>query len=109
MVTIIVSSWPLLLIIIPHTEASNSTSLLTSTTTTTAATTNAVDPDSSLDAPITARYSTITRDIEHALRHSPLLATKSEMKSKSSINIIYGLAGTVFQVEGLKGDLSKLY
>ena len=72
------------------------------------ATTNNVDPDSSLDAPITARYSTITRDIEHALRQSPSLAHKGETKSKSSTNIIYGLSGAVLQVDGLKGDLSKL-
>ena len=81
-------------------ETSTSTSLITPPT-------NAINI-SSHDAPITARYSTVTRDIEHALRQSPSVGNRGEMRSKSSISIIYGLAGTVLQVDGLKGDLSKL-
>lgn len=73
---------------------------------TTNVTTNATTSD--LDTPITPRYSTTTRDIEHALRQSTLLGNKGELKNKSSVNIIYGLAGTILEVDGLKGDLSKL-
>ena len=77
---------------------------------TTITTSNSVtNLDGSHDAPITARYSTVTRDIEHALRQSPSLGNRGEMKRKSSVNIIYGLAGSVIQVKGLKGDLSKCY
>ena len=91
--------------LIISTEPSSS-SLITPGVTMT--TTNNIDPDSSLDAPITARYSTITRDIEHALKQSPSLAHKGETKSKSPVSIMYGLSGAVLQVDGLKGDLSKL-
>lgn len=100
--------WHYYFTVIISIETSTSTSLIPPATTITISN-SASNLDSSHDAPITARYSTITRDIEHALKQSPLLGKRGEMKSKSSVNIIYGLAGTVLQVEGLKGDLSKCY
>ena len=66
--------------------------------------------DEGVDVPITPRYSTTRRDIEHALKNSPLLGrSNSQRKQNGQASLVYGLSGMILKVEGLKGDLSKCY
>jgi len=61
-----------------------------------------------VDVPIIPRYSSTKRDIEHALKNSPLLGrSNSQRKQNGPASLVYGLSGMIMKVEGLKGNLSK--
>ena len=64
--------------------------------------------DEVVDVPTAPRYSSTKRDIEHALKNSPLPGrSNSQRKQSGQASLVYGLSGMIVKVEGLKGDLSK--
>ncbi|XP_065906319.1 uncharacterized protein [Dysidea avara] len=65
--------------------------------------------DEVVDVPTAPRYSSTKRDIEHALKNSPLPGrSNSQRKQSGQASLVYGLSGMIVKVEGLKGDLSNI-